>query len=330
MRRFLNYLFTAVFITALVTNLLASPATVKAEAGSAYDLISAVNGLRQANGLPALEVDSILMSTAQATSDVMAASGNCAHIGNATGRIAAAGYGSGGTVFATENIACGMDLSIDTAVYTYWADATHMMPMTDGKYTHIGGGVTVISGRVFYVIHAAYTSGGSYVAASPAATNSGGTGQTGPTQGIVSPIVTVTPAADGSVIHEVQPGQALWSIAIAYGVKIIDLIGLNNLAATPVIYIGQKIIVQPSFTATISPTTTPTRLPATRTPAPSPTPKTPTVTPTPTLTPTPTPKPLIDWKPPEWLGTNVLGIGILSISAIGLVVLVVASFRKKQ
>lgn len=328
MRRFFLMTIFIVIVLTLVRLPVMRPAAVQAQAGTAYDLINAVNGLRTANGLPALEIDGILMGTAQATSDVMALSGNCAHIGNATGRIAAAGYGGGGTVFATENIACGMGLSVDTTVYQYWADATHMMPMTDSKYTHIGGGVTVVSGRVFYVIHAAYTSGGSY---KPPAASTGtvGTSQPAATSLVIRPVVTATPGADGSLIHEVQDGQALWSIAIAYGVKIDDLIKLNQLGANPVIYIGQKLIVRQASTPTASATVTLTPRPPTRTPTPTATPRTPTVTPTPTLPSTPTPRPLINWQPPEWLGRDVLGYSIITVSAIGLLMLALSALRRK-
>ena len=44
------------------------------------------------------------------------------------------------------------------------------------------------------------------------------------------PLYTSTPAADGSISHVVGYGEALWSIAIAYGVKINTLRELNNLA----------------------------------------------------------------------------------------------------
>ena len=318
--------FTLVIVVLAV---LPAPSYVRAQGGSAYDLVATVNAVRTAQGLPALEIDGILMGTAQASSDVMAANGSCSHIGNASGRIAAAGYGGGATVFATENIACGITMTVEDVVYQYWADATHMMPMTDPKYTHIGGGVTVVDGRVFYVIHAAYVSGGSYSSA-PVAPTTSGASQAIATSGVVKPVITATPGKDGSIVHEVQPGQALWSIAIAYGVKIADLIALNQLAATPVLSIGQKIIVRQAFTPTVSPTVTLTPRPPTRTPTPTPTPRPPTVTPTVTLTPTATPRPLFNWTPPDWAGRNTLGVGIIAVSGIGLLMVVLSSLRKKS
>ena len=119
-----------------------------------------------------------------------------------------------------------MDLSVDTTVYQYWADATHMMPMTDSKYTHIGGGVTVVSGRVFYVIHAAYTSGGSY---SPPAVGTSTSGQPAATVPVVKPVVTATPGADGSIIHEVQPGQAVFIDDFAHNIAGAEAIGMRGI-----------------------------------------------------------------------------------------------------
>ena len=147
---------------------------------------------------------------------------------------------------------------------------------------------------------------------------------------VVQAVITATPGADGSIVHEVQPGQALWSIAIAYGVKIADLIALNKLPAAPVLSIGQKIIVQPAFTPTVSPTVTLTPRPPTRTPTPTATPKTPTIAPTATLTPTATPRPLFNFTPPDLGQRNLLGIGIIAVSGIGLLMVVISSLRKKS
>ncbi len=301
----------------------------QAQVGTVWELIDAVNGVRTANGLPALEVDAALMSSAQATADIMASSGSCAHIGNASGRAAAAGYGGGAKVWATENIACGQDLSIQTTVYSYWADATHMIPMVNASYTHIGGGVTVVNGRVYYVIHAAYTSGSPGSAPTVGGGNPSTPAAPRATIAIIQPVITSTPNPDGSVVHEVKSGQALWSIAIAYGIKIADLIELNKLGQNTVLVVGQTLVVQAAYTPTLSPTPSLTPLPPTRTPSRTPTPRTPTVTFTPSTTITPTPAPLIDWQPPEWIDQETLGMGLVVVSGAGLLFMLVSALRKK-
>ena len=72
---------------------------------NAYDLILAMNTLRVSYGLPALIEDPIVNAVAQGTAATMAANNMSWHIGDVRGRLAAAGYGGGATVWATENFA---------------------------------------------------------------------------------------------------------------------------------------------------------------------------------------------------------------------------------
>lgn len=101
----------------------------------------------------------------------------------------------------------------------------------------------------------------------PAATNSPSMTPIATTS--TTPIVTVTPAADGSIVHVVEPGQVLITIAAAYRVSLSRIYALNGLTADLVIYPGDKIIIRPA-TITPSATTTETALPTT-TPLPAPT-----------------------------------------------------------
>src|SRR6266508_2811118 len=101
---------------------------------SAYDLILAMNTLRVSYGLPALIEDPIVASVAQSTAAIMAANNMSWHIGDVRGRLAAAGYGNGGTVWATENFAvsrAGMGIDEIMAV---WSDADHMRPAVNPAY----------------------------------------------------------------------------------------------------------------------------------------------------------------------------------------------------
>lgn len=329
MRRYFVNVLTLFLVAVFAAGLIYTPSL--ADAGSASDLISAVNGVRSGYGLPALEVDYSLMASAQATSDSMASSGSCAHIGNATGRMSAYGYGGGAQVYGTENIACGNGLSVEETVYSYWADAVHLMPMTESAYTHIGAGVTVVDGRVYYTIHAAYSSGAGSSSGSGSSTNptlAQTPGTPLPTKPIVKPVVTATPRADGSIIHVVQTGQTLWSIAASYGLTIDEIKALNSRAADTLVVVGDEIIIRAAPTATASPTVTRSPIPPTRTPTRTPTPVTPTATRTLTATPTPTPKPLIELHAPDWLNQNAVGIGLIVGCALGLAALALSAFRK--
>src|SRR5574339_71091 len=127
---------------------------------SAYELIIAMNTLRVAYGLPALIEDPIVNAVAQSTAATMAANNMSWHIGDVRGRIAAAGYGNCGKVWATENFAVshgGMGIDEIMAV---WADPDHMRPAVNPAYCHVGAGTATTSdGRIYYVLQAAYIAG---------------------------------------------------------------------------------------------------------------------------------------------------------------------------
>ena len=61
------------------------------------------------------------------------------------------------------------------------------------------------------------------------------------------PLTTTTPNPNGSIVHLVGYGQSLWSIAIAYGVKIDEIRTQNGLATDSTdIYAGQKLVIHPA------------------------------------------------------------------------------------
>jgi len=145
----------------------------------------------------------------------------------------------------------------------------------------------------------------------------------------VFPVITSTPNTDGSVSHEVQPGQTLIGIAEAYGLTITDLLTLNNLQSNAVIFPGNKLVVVPVVTPSVTPTTTntarPTAMPtATRRPATS----TPAQTQVPTITPTAIATPWFR-LPQVDMNARSMGLVLIVVCAIGLVVVGVTGFRSK-
>jgi LysM repeat protein len=58
----------------------------------------------------------------------------------------------------------------------------------------------------------------------------------------MAPVLLATALPDGKVYHDVKYGQALWSIAIAYGTTIKQIQQLNGLADTTV-QTGQRLLV---------------------------------------------------------------------------------------
>ncbi len=217
---------------------------------SAYDLIIAMNTLRVSNGLPALVEDPIVDAVAQSTAAIMAANSMSWHIGDVRGRIAAAGYGNGGTVWATENFAVsssGMDIG---QIMTVWADPDHMRPAVEPAYCNIGAGVATANGKTYYILQAAYVSG---QACGSTSSSSGGTSQPGTGSSfvpqIIIPVKIATPDADGKTYHVVQAGQSFWSIAIAYQITIHDLEVWNNTSRDTPLHAGERLFIPGKDTA---------------------------------------------------------------------------------
>jgi len=294
------------FLASIITPSRAVPVQAKAPAvprfSTAYELIDAVNGLRARNGLPAYTVSSILMQTAQSQADYNASIETSTHIGpggiSFPDRLIAAGYFF---VFRSENVlprspdATGWDLVTDSE----WADEPHQHTMLSPDLCEVGAGVAVKDGRAYYVLDAACPSGSSAGNTPvPGATYTGGGGVT-PTQ-----LIPNTPKPDGSVVHVVQSGEALWLIAIAYKTTSANIKALNNLTSD-LIYPGDTLIIFPP-----SPTQTPAPT-ATATPIPTATPFvfwTVTSSPEPTATPIPI--------APVTGGSGTIVVGVIIIAAL--------------
>jgi LysM repeat protein len=323
------YLWAAILLSLLV--LFGSPARGRAQAGDPYSLIEAVNNLRAANGLPALQINGTLMSAAQGHSDYQAAIGQVTHTGaggtRPRDRAGAAGYGGGGTFFISENIGGGTDLSVNEVISWWLGDAPHTQTMLGANYQDIGAGVAVSNGFVYYTIDVGYVAGGSnYIP--PAVTITPG----GPTPIPIYMVQTATPKPDGSVIHVVQSGQTLIGIAQAYDMTVPEIKALNNLI-NDAIYVGDKLIIRsastPGPTATTTSTTSPTRA-ATAT-------RHPTRTPTPSSTPIDTsiPDPAdLNQKTASPSGSdqvgNILVIAIVGLAVGGVLLMVIGSFMKRN
>lgn len=231
---------------------------------SADDLIAAVNSYRASNGLAPYSVSSILTGTAQNHANYMAANGYVAHEGpggiSVTERLLNAGYPLAGDLslggFRSENIISINSNATASQVINSgaWADPAHQGTMLSPNLTEIGVGVAVSGGLAYIVFDCALPTGNGQ---QPVFTPSvGGTPGTAPANEYIVPITISTARADGAVVHNVQSGQSLWSIAIAYGVKIDEIRALNKLGSND-IYPNQDLIVKYELTATpIPPTAT--------------------------------------------------------------------------
>jgi uncharacterized protein YkwD len=220
-------------------------------AGTPSDLINAVNALRASYGLAPYSINSILMYTAQAQADFLAATGSMTHSGpggiGVTDRLLAAGYPLAGDLslggFRSENITGGDESKSAQAAIDGWTgDAPHLNTMISSNLTEIGAGVAVSGGRVYYVIDCARPTDSGAPQAAVGTSVAGGSAVPA-VEAVIIPVTLSTPNADGNVIHEVKSGQTLWQLAIAYEVRIDEIKGFNNLLDNS-IYPGEKLLIR--------------------------------------------------------------------------------------
>lgn len=314
-----------IFLIIISLGVFSNPSPIKAQAGTAYDMINGVNELRSLNGLAPLSINAALMASAQAHADWITETGLGGHEGvdgtYAVDRAIIAGYGGGAKVFVNENWTRGYNLSVYDCIYVSWDDPDHMGNMLTIYHKEIGAGVSIDSqNRVTYVLNVGHVSGSlEPLPETPLV----------PTQPQITYapyLQTSTPNQDGSIMHTVRYGEFLITIADAYGIPLNELLTLNNLTMDSAIYPNDVLIIkvgetqEPTEVLQSTPTRTPT-LRATPTPRPSL---------TPILTQTPTPKPE---RSPGVLArmfsgnAKYLAIGLIGISLIGIALLVVSSKR---
>jgi uncharacterized protein YkwD len=225
---------------------------------AAADIVEAVNFLRTANQVPPYQINPVLMTIAQTHSDYLAGLGVVTHF-SASGarpfqRAVAAGYLVAGDLSAgglfSENLLTGSNLSAEQVVDQWKEDPDHLNTMISPELRDAGVGVTLAGGVTYYVLDV----GASQAPAENTPTVGPATLVATTTLGTpLTPVLLSTPLENGEIYHDVQPKEALWSIAIAYHTTVEEIKLLNGLA-TDEIFTGQKLLVYRPDTPTASPT----------------------------------------------------------------------------
>jgi LysM repeat protein len=226
------------------------------------EVIEAINNLRMSHGIAPLGVHSVLMQVGQMEAEGIAGGmgGHWRPNGLTLGQwLISLGYPLSGDLsldgYRSEN--WGFAQSAEEAVAMWLGDDIHTNTMLAVDRSDIGAGIAYSAGDEAYVIvveTALQTKSGqqqsdavailtgipqtqiAYAAMSTQAAENGLLPQG------MAPVVLVTAIAGGDVYHEVQYGQTLWSIAIAYGTTIKQLQQLNGLTDTTV-QNGQRLLV---------------------------------------------------------------------------------------
>jgi LysM repeat protein len=304
------------------------PQNAFAQAGSASDLISTVNSLRQSQGLVPYTVDSSLMAYAQSHSDYMASIGTWTHT-----------RADGSTAFSLgikENVAMGTNMSVQHCVYTVWSDWTHWNTMVGYPTGSVGAGVAVDGDMIYYTLNV--HPGSIEISNAPDQDVNDSESQVElssltaqETTIPILPIVTSTPDDEGMILHRVQYGDTLFTISEAYDIPIDEILANSGLSATTTqIFEGDILVIKPGTLQPPTPTSTRTERPDT--PTPTVTKVTQTHTPFPTRTPGPTRTPTqpLTVLHHTFADGKLVGISLVVASTLGLILLIYLGFIKKE
>ena len=283
---FFAFLLLAFFVVVLPKSVFAGASNISSQQQgqpTADEVINAVNALRLAYGLAPLNVHPVLMQVAQEEANGIAnGMGGHWRPNNLTlgqlliklgyplsGDLSLDGYRSENWVAAS---------TVDEAISFWLSDDPHTNTMLSQYRSDIGAGVA-IGDQIYIVIETALqTSSGQQqsdaydiLTGVPMTQTVYDTGSTqSAAQSLlpeyIVPVIRSTARPDGDVIHKVQNGQTLWSIAVTYGTTIKRLRTLNNLGESTIVYPGQMLLVQKGATQPAPPTSTamlktPTALP---------------------------------------------------------------------
>lgn len=251
------------------------------EIQTADQVISTVNSLRAANGLPSLSVHPILMQIAQWEVDALVnGAGGHTRPDNMTlgQQLLSLGYPLSGDLsqdgYRSENVVFGPGVTVEDAIRFWGSDDPHLNTMLSPNRSDIG--VAVASNLdewgftvYYYVLETALqtNSGQMQHNAYPTLTaiaNFQSVYSAAATQAVadgllpqnIAPVIRSTALPDGNVLHRVQYGQTLWSIATVYGTTVERIQAWNNLGDSTDIFVGQTLLVQLKATQPSFPTVT--------------------------------------------------------------------------
>lgn len=236
--------FLLLFVAAFTPAVNAAPT-----AQSATEIFNLVNQLRADHGLPPYTYNATLAAAAQNHANWMAASVAYSHTqdngSTPQTRATAAGYNG----FVTEIIVGGSNMTPQQGLIWWRNSALHYSNMVSNRYFEAGAAFATNGSQNMYVMVIGRPSN------SPAAPAAAADPLPGAIQ--VIPIQLAQPREDGSILHTVGPGQALWQIAAHYEVELSHILLINSLDEDHIIQPGDEIWIRLAEGQPPPPTPTP-------------------------------------------------------------------------
>lgn len=220
-----------------------------AQSGSATEILQLVNDFRATLGLPALPYNVALASAAQRQADWIASTTRFSHNHNGSTpktRAAAAGYDG----FVVENIVGGTNMTSRQGLIWWQNSPVHYNTLVTSRYVEAGTGFASNGSQNMYVLVVGRPPNANEVASAPNEDVSAA-------PIIVPPFILSEPHEDGGVVHSIQQGQALWTVAAYYDVSLDHLYLINGFGPNQLIRPGDEVVVHLPDGQSPPPTATP-------------------------------------------------------------------------
>ena len=222
--------------------------TTAVQAQSASAIFQEVNQFRLNNGLAPFQYSNALAAAAQNQANYMAANNVfTSHVGagGSTPQSRAAASGYVGRV--SENIVGGTGMTAARGLNWWVNSPVHYNTLITSRYQEAGTGFATNGNENFYVL----------VVGQPSDAPPPPAADTSPDPLFITPITLAQPGEDGSIVHAVLEGQALWSLAAHYEVPLSDLLLFNSLPPDAIVRPGDQITIRLAEGQAPPPTPTP-------------------------------------------------------------------------
>ncbi|UCG25098.1 MAG: LysM peptidoglycan-binding domain-containing protein [Chloroflexota bacterium] len=222
-----------------------------AQSGPAAEMFQLINQFRASMGLPPFQYNGTLAVAAQNHANWMASTVIFSHTGaggsSPLSRATAAGYNG----YVVENIVGGWSMSPRQGLIWWQNSPTHYNTLVTGSYPQAGLGFATNGQENMYVL---------VVGRPPGPLERAPTIRTPLASAaplIITPIELAEPREDGSIVHVMQQGQAMWTVAAYYDVDLDYLYLINGLGEDNVLHPGDEVTVRLADGQEPPPTPTP-------------------------------------------------------------------------
>jgi LysM repeat protein len=235
----------------LLTSLFIFHPAVNAQVDPRSEIFQLINQFRASRGLPPFQYNNVLATAAQGHANWMAENVLYSHTGaggsTPLSRALAAGYSG----YVIENIVGGTGMSPRQGLIWWQNSPVHYNTLVTERYPQAGVGYASNGQQNMYVLVVGRPPGPFEGPPSNAPT------EPEPEPLIITPIQLAESRPDGSIVHVMQTGQALWTVAAYYDVDLAHLYLINNLTEEDVLHPGDQVTVRLADGQEPPPTPTP-------------------------------------------------------------------------